>query len=239
MKNSFFIGVIVCLLGLTPIAFAESAQPIKQIPFNEGDQLSLPLSAVDVNRLVVRNDLISAITCPANLCVTRQDKTGSAYITLNTSTTFTLFTVTESGRHLSMLVVPSKEPGFTYEFVPTGKSDNAVHWEEEGAYTDRLVDLLRDMMRGELPRGYGYHEIPHAKSFSFKKAASFTLIAEYQGEHWRGEVYEVHNNSKKSLLLTPNGFYESGVKAVALSKQTLVPGETGYVYEVKGMEVLS
>ena len=238
MKNSFLSFMMVSLLGITPVAFSDTSHPIQQIPFNEGDQLNVALSMVDANRLVVSHDLISAITCPANLCMTRQDKTGSAYITLNTSTAFTLFTVTESGRHFSLFVTPTKESGFTYEFMPHGKSDHAVHWEEEGAYTDRLVSLLKDMMRGEVPEGYGYHEIPHADPSSFKNSASLALIAEYQGEHWRGEVYEIHNNAKKSLLLTPNGFYDASVKAVALSKQTLVPGETGYVYEVKDGEVL-
>lgn len=234
MKNSLCVFAVISCLSTS--AFAEGVTPIKEVPFSEGDQLTLPLSTVDVNRLVVNHDLISAITCPTNVCVTRQDKTGSAYITLNTSTNFTLFMVTESGRHVSVLVSPEAKPGFTYEFVPMGKNNLAAHWEEQGEYTSQLISVLRDMMRGNISEGYGYREIPHASSSSFKKSASLTLIAEYPGEHWVGQVYEIHNASKKSLLLTPNGFYDTGVKAVALSKQTLVPGETGYVYEIKSTE---
>jgi type-F conjugative transfer system secretin TraK len=147
-----------------------------------------------------------------------------------------LFLVTESGRHFSLLVSPDAKPGVTYDFIPMGKSNQAAHWEEQGEYTTQLVSVLRDMMRGDVPDGYGYHAVAHAKPWLFKRAASLTLISEYQGEHWRGEVFEVHNNTKKSLLLTPNGFYGPGVKAVALSKQTLVPGETGYVYDIKSTE---
>ncbi len=238
MKNKFklVLSTLVCLLSITQTVFSEDVHPIKKIPFHEGDQLTLSLSNIDVNRLAVADDLLATVSCPSNMCVTHQDKTGSAYVTLNTATPFSLFAVTQTGRHFSILVTPTAEPGLTYELIPQDSNEKALHWEEEGPYAERLVDLIKSMMRGETPEGYGYHSVSEAVSVPFANSASLTLIARYQGDHFSGLVYEIHSNLKKSLLLTPNGFYDKNVKAVALSTQSLEQGEVGYVYEVISTE---
>ncbi|WP_439899211.1 TraK domain-containing protein [Photobacterium leiognathi] len=52
---------------LTPLVWAQATPPTT-VPFADNETVSLTLSSLDINRLVVRGDRITSVTCPTGFC---------------------------------------------------------------------------------------------------------------------------------------------------------------------------
>lgn len=55
----------------------------------------------------------------------------------------------------------------------------------------------------------------------------------WQADIYKGESFEVYNNSKKSIKLNPSWFAGNAVKAVKLSKMTLAPKDKASLYRIE------
>ncbi|MCX7125444.1 MAG: type-F conjugative transfer system secretin TraK [Gammaproteobacteria bacterium] len=136
----------------------------KNISFSDNQMISVNLSSTNVNRIVVPNDQITNIICPTNFCTSKHnsnDVSGAAYVQLLTQNPFTLFVSTSNGHHVSLSVTPTNSNGKTLVLNPLSSSLKAEAWETESSYRTLLITLVRDMMNGTTPSGYGFTAISH------------------------------------------------------------------------------
>lgn len=66
--------------------------------------------------------------------------------------------------------------------------------------------------------------------------AKLTLVNRYDSEELVGEEYQITNVTKVLLQLREQEFYRNNVYAVSLSKLSLEPNDTAFVYVVRGKE---
>jgi len=237
MKTLIFLLIVLCISTLG-IAFAEEPN---QISFAEGETKIITLSQNNINHLTVQGDLITHVNCPQGACTVNQypdDATGSIYLVVNPGKTFTLYLATNSNRHFALQITPHMMAGQTILLVPTdGASQPAKAWETSGAYVQALTRLMKAMMSGDVPEGYGINEKPQEKGdadiTTLDKKLSMKLVSQYVGDQLRGEHYLVKNISKDPLTLSPSHFYHPGIRAVALTQQTLKPSETSDLYLIQ------
>jgi conjugal transfer pilus assembly protein TraK len=208
---------------------------VQSISFAENDQLTLMLSTVDANRLFVDGDRINAVNAPVGYIAAKNDDSGSVYLNVQVKQPFTVFITTALGRHFSVLVIPKAVIGKTYELKPTGPTVAATMWEKNTGYEKILSDLIKGMETRQPPEGYGFQAMDKTKltAKDFYGVADLLLIEIYPGSQLIGHVYVIQNKTKKPLTLSENMFYERGVRAVALSQQTVAPGQSSMVYQVR------
>lgn len=200
----------------------------EDIFFTDNEQIRVSLSNRDINKIVVRGDKIRSINGPTNFYQAKNDLVGAVYLTIYGKERFTLFLTTLNGRSCSLLVTPKKVPGRT--LVLRGPGLLAQHLEDDG-YQKDLVNFITGMINDE-PK-YIYHKpAKSSKKVDFYDVANIKHVASYSHGSLVGIVAAVENKSRKSITLKPNYFYQTGVKAVALSKQTLAPRELALLYQV-------
>ena len=210
MLSKFFIFIIGFLLSVEILA--------KEIFFADNEQISVSLSNKDINKILVKGDKIQSLNGPAGLYTTKNDITGSVYISLSGDTQFTLFISTANGRSLSLLVSPKQMAGSTIILSSEPEED--------------FIALMEAMMNNKTLENYSYKEEKESKKTDFYNIADIRPIASYSGSCLVGIVSEIKNKTKKSIILKPSYFYKPGVRAVSLTKQEIAAAETGYLYQV-------
>lgn len=204
--------------------------------FADNEQINVILSNRDINRLLVSGDKIQSINGPAGLYTAKNDAIGSGYISLYGDTTFTIFVSTVKGHNFSLLVSPRSVAGRTVILNPTTPSVLTTRFEETESYQKVLVALITSMINNEAIEDYAYSEAKGSKKTQFYGIADIKPIAFYSGSHLVGIVSELKNRSKSPITLKPSYFYKAGVRAVALSCQTIAPSEVGLLYQVISRE---
>lgn len=204
----------------------------KTISFADNEQINVVLSKVDINRITVQNDKILSLNGPTGLYTAKNDENGAAYITLYADTPFTLYVTTVGGHSFSLFVVSAATVGKTIVFIPTSLPKAADTQEEASTYQQNLIILMNAMLSKTSLEDYAYNEIKKGKSQDFLGLAKLTPIASYNGATQEGIIYEIKNKTSRVITFNPANFYQTGVRAVALSKQTLAPDDTGLLYEI-------
>lgn len=214
---------------LNILGIKNSAQ---NISFSDNEQVSVTLSNTDINRIAIQGDKIQNINAPMGLYTARNDVNGAAYLTFNGTLPFTMYLTTVGGHNLSLFINPRPIVGKAVIFQPTTASATTAHWEETSSYQKILVTLITGMINHQTPDGYLYGETHKPKSTDFYCIANLKPLAFYTGSHLTGVVFEIKNKTKESITLRPAYFYQPGVRAVALSRQTINPQATAFLYEV-------
>lgn len=234
------------LIGLLTLTLAQSAiaaQPLT-IPFSDNETLSLNLSSLDINRLVVQDDRITSITCPTGFCtmpagneegvMAPVDPQGAGLIGINVQEPFTLYITTEKGRSFGAFVRPLAVPAITTVFVSTERdTEQAAEFEKQSPYSQTIATLIRHMVQDSTPEGYIRTPITVKKSEVHAKLIITPLIS-YQGEALTGVTYRVSNKTAQYLPVSPTSFYNQGVKAVSFSSESIPPHSSIYMYQVIG-----
>lgn len=208
----------------------------KTISFADNEQISVVLSKVDINRIAIQNDKILSLNGPTGLYTAKNDSDGAAYITLYSDTPFTLYVTTVGGHSLSLFIVPTATVGKTIVFIPTSLPKIADTQEDVSSYQQNLITLMNAMLNKNSLEDYAYREVKKAKSQDFLGLATLTPIANYSGAIQDGIIYKVENKTSRSITFNPANFYQTGVKAIALSQQMLAPHDTGLLYEIVSKE---
>ena len=209
-----------------------SNNPSGTIFFADNEQIKARLSNKDINRLFVVNDKIQSINGPAGSYVAKNDPLGSAYIGVNTEQGFTLFVSTVNGHQFSLLVTPVASSGKTVVLTPTTPSQAPAKHEEAEGYQKTITSLINSMINSEPLQDYAYVPVKESKSYDFYGAAKIKPIGYYLGPNLIGSISIIKNTTKKPLSIKPSGFYTKGVRAVALSQQTLPAKTSGLLYQV-------
>ena len=218
------------------IKIANARDGVMEKFFADNEQINVILSNRDINRVLVSGDKIQSINGPAGLYTAKNDAIGSGYISLYGDTTFTIFVSTVKGHNFSLLVSPRSVAGRTIILTPTTPSVLTSRFEETENYQKVLVTLITSMINNEAIEDYAYSEAKGSKKIPFYGIADIKPIAFYSGSHLVGIISELKNRSKAPIILKPSYFYKPGVRAVALSCQTIAPSEIGLLYQVISRE---
>ena len=221
---------------------------VKEIPFADNEQIKVVLSNRDINRVLVTGDKIKTIHGPTGLYTAKNDNSdpfGSAYLSVYTDTSFTIFFATVKGHNFSLLVTPKMLPGRTVILEPTTPTLFAGNSVETDGYQKMLIDLISNMLNLEPSEDYEYFSISEAKKHkwiknikktNFYNVANVIPVAFYRGEKLSGIISKIENRTKNPLPLKPSYFYQPGIKAIALSLQIISPLESCWLYQIVGQD---
>ena len=209
-------------------------QPIDGISFADNEQIKITLSNRDINRISVIDDKIQSINGPTGFYTAKNDLSGSAYIGINTDNTFTLFASTIKGHQISLLITPRRAPGRTIVLNPTSPSRSSTHVGVIESYQKVMITLISGMISNEMPSDYVYILTKKPKSYDLYRIITVKPIGYYMGSHFLGVISEIRNKTNQSITIKPSNFYaqRQGVRAVALSEETLAPKASGLLYQV-------
>ncbi|WP_305810549.1 type-F conjugative transfer system secretin TraK [Photobacterium leiognathi] len=234
---------------LTPLVWAQATPPTT-VPFADNETVSLTLSSLDINRLVVRGDRITSVTCPTGFCTLPMsgeegaiaaptDPQGASLIALEVQEPFTLYITTEKGHSFGAFVRPLAVPAVTTVFVPLARdTQQAAQFEKSSPYEEVIASLIRHMISETVPQGYQITPVTMSgkrkQADSTPQEVTLTPTLTYQGEVLTGTVYTVTNNTANTVTLHPTAFYQQGVKALSFSSPTLRPHSSLVMYQVTG-----
>ena len=219
-RNPLRLTMTLCLL-VASYTMSTAAIPQTVLPFHNNSTLSIPLSNVDINKIIVLHDKITAIHGPAHCFKVSNGKSGAIYLSLSGNAPFTLFLGTQWGQQVSLWIIPKKIIGKTV-LLKSHSSDSRVRrWEKIDNYQELLISLMKGLMRKKLPTGYGIASVVHQSSFLWHHTISIKPLFSYVGNHLSGITYRIVNKGEHSVHLNPQAFYTQGVAAVALSQQKL------------------
>ncbi|MFC1502841.1 type-F conjugative transfer system secretin TraK [Pseudomonadota bacterium] len=235
-------AAVVAACCIAPWANAKNTPPTTYT-FNDNDTVPVVLSSVDINRLVVKDDKITGIDCPAGFCVvsgTKSDTTGAARLKLNIAVPFVAYVGTKKGRQFGMFITPRARPAVTSEFIGRQNTRQVPSvFDKTAPYTTQLAEFTAQMIRwtqtGDMMGGFSLHPVD-PKTVASALAAPLAVIPDtvFVGKPFSGIRYRVKNNTATVKQLSTAQFYSLSARSAALSATRLAPNETAWLYIVTG-----
>ena len=150
---------------------------------------------------------------------------------------FTVFVKDDQGQVHTVVLTPAQIPGETVILIPPRQRTararrRAMDWEASQPYERTLTELIRHMVLGQAPEGY--EVVATHRAVPLWEETETRLVARYLGGFLSGEVYRLTNASGREMRLAEDEFYRAGVRAVAITRPVLAPGEATEVYLVLG-----
>jgi conjugal transfer pilus assembly protein TraK len=229
-------------IGLLPW-WALANTPPHRIGFDNHETVTATLSTVDINRLVVADDPIQNMSCPAHLCTLssqQQDQSGAVLLSLNTQVPFVLYVTTQSQKNFGVRVQPQAVPARTTLFEYRGMTLADSAFKPQAPYAMQLATLLKQMMRyqaGQLDRieGYQHQAITASDQATVVAQAAAAAVAQiplhvFASPTFTGTVYRLHNQSQTGQALAATAFAGATVRAAAVTQAQLAVGETALLY---------
>ncbi|CAH6836360.1 IncF plasmid conjugative transfer pilus assembly protein TraK [Vibrio chagasii] len=239
--RAFFTIVSLLVALLSPTALADNVAK-RQFNFTDGDTISVTLSSLNINRLLVKGDKIVNVTCPSGFCTSsanQKDKTGSVSLKINIQLPFNAHITTSKGRIFSLFVNPKATPSVVTEFVPSDVAQEQPSVFDRGFdYPSSLAEFTKKMMhyqRDSTPiSGFTLHQVDPKTLPSPKGTLPLVPQVVFVGEDYSGIIYEVKNQSNNNVTLTTAQFYSYAARSAALDRLTLGPNESTHLYLVTG-----
>lgn len=174
---------VMALLLALPLSAQAKNTPPTHYTFNDSETVPVILSSVDINRLVVKDDKITAIDCPEGFCVvtgTKSDNSGAARVNLNLAVPFTAYVSTQKGRHFGLFITPKARPAVTSIFTPEFLREQTPSlFDKQAPYTTLMSEFVAAMMRyhatGEPIKGYQVHSIDNTQA-NLEKAVKQQMV---------------------------------------------------------------
>lgn len=218
--------------------------------FNADSKVSeVVMSKQEQNLLEVKGRRIaSVIPSVAGVLAYQQDTTnGILYFSLandNYMGTVTLFVNDDEGGRYRLILVPTNQPAQEITIVPTNDSKSNANKDDSnqerenlnGSYIYEIKKAMFNLARAA--NGIDVSEdmtrIAVNKDIPLWKEAKLTLLNRYDSGNLMGEEYQLTNVTNSVLQLREQEFYRNNVLAVSLTKLSLEPNESAFVYVVRG-----
>ena len=218
--------------------------------FNADSKVSeVVMSKQEQNLLEVKGRRISSvIPSVAGVLAYQQDTTnGILYFSLandNYMGTVTLFVNDDEGGRYRLILVPTNQPAQEITIVPTNDSKSNTNKDDSnqerenlnGSYIYEIKKAMFNLARAA--NGIDVSEdmtrIAVNKDIPLWKEAKLTLLNRYDSGNLMGEEYQLTNITNSVLQLREQEFYRNNVLAVSLTKLSLEPNESAFVYVVRG-----
>lgn len=218
--------------------------------FNADSKVSeVVMSKQEQNLLEIKGRRISSvIPSVAGVLAYQQDTTnGILYFSLandNYMGTVTLFVNDDEGGRYRLILVPTNQPAQEITIVPTTDSKSNTNkddsnQEQENLNGSYVYEIKRAMFNlARAANGIDVSEdmtrIAVNKDIPLWKEAKLTLLNRYDSGNLMGEEYQLTNVTNSVLQVREQEFYRNNVLAVSLTKLSLEPNESAFVYVVRG-----
>jgi len=109
------------------------------------------------------------------------------------------------------------------------KKDPAEAKYKSDKYSDKIIGLYRQVVRGHIPSGYTVHDLQ--KHTAVIGPVEIIPSKVYSGRDWNIYIYKAHNTGQNELELVESDFYDDGVRAVAIYPEILLkPNQDTNIY---------
>jgi conjugal transfer pilus assembly protein TraK len=235
------IGLLLSFLS--PSLMAKNIAP-NTYTFTDNDTIPIILSSLNLNRLVVRNDNIITLDCPAGFCTSngnKNDTSGSITLRLNIALPFTAQVTTQKGRNFTLFITPRAIPALVSEFVGTANIHNEKSVFTKGfEYPSALATFTQQMMHWSERRthisGFTQHDVDPDSLPEDTHPLGVVPQTVFVGQSYSGIIYRVINQSKTDMVLSTAQFYGPLTRSASIEKETLAPNESTRLYIVTGGE---
>ena len=152
-----------------------------------------------------------------------------------------IFVNDDQGARYRLILVPSNQTSQEIIIVP--KDREAESAKNPTVQTNESHIAMIKKMMAEMAKASNGAQISDDIQMSrvgevipLWKEAKLTLVNRYDSEELVGEEYQSTNVTKVLLQLREQEFYRNNVYAVSVSKLSLEPNDTAFVYVVRGKE---
>lgn len=109
------------------------------------------------------------------------------------------------------------------------KKDPTENKYKSDKYSDKIVGLYRQVVRGHTPSGYTVHKLQ--KHTAVIGPVEIVPSKVFSGRDWNIYIYKAHNTGKEDFELVESDFYDDGVRAVAMYPEILLkPNQDTSIY---------
>ena len=123
----------------------------------------------------------------------------------------------------------------TIQFHAQGGSVKANHWEKNTPYAQMLIDVIKLIMQGHTPKGFGFQD-SKLHDFEFNKHLKMRVMGIWNGNEISIVKYQIHNIIAVDQDLSPEMFYKPNVRAIAITNTHLNANGFTTIYEVLSNE---
>lgn len=228
MRKSFFLALFFEMISQTSTLLA-----LQTYPLVTQQKTTIPISQDQQNRIAIANDRIHQIFgAEGSFDVQNDDVSGQIFVRcLNSQSTKpqTITIVTESGLTQDLKLLPQKiefQSILLKPIVTPEKLDKS-----QPSYLQHLVDLMTTMMEGKKRDAYKVTALQHAER-SFKEPLVIKNQLVYWGEEAEGYIYHLKNEGEETLSLKEKNLALPQDLALAVTQNSLPPGEETYLFVI-------
>ena len=237
-SNSLLRGLLTAIITVMTVPAMVYADQFLKAADNA--TLSGVVSRGEVTRISFTGDDVASLQKikPLNplddFSVTHDPVTGDIYVTLP---------IAYSGKFVNFFATSKR--GYTYKFVlrvsdipatqifvqnPALASDRARQFERAQPFRQTLVKLMRAMWKREVLPGF---KIEWRRGHRIKAGPlKYREVGTYNGNDLVGQVYEVHNKSRKPVHLSEAAFETDNILAISLQSYNLAPKAKTIVFTI-------
>ncbi len=208
------------------------AQATTVVDMAQGESQFVKVSGKDLNRIVVPQENPKVFTASQALDIKIEGN--QVFVRAQEGLTTAELFIVANERAYSLILVSADIPAQTIVIRDPGEDGKkAASWEKEHDYVVTVKHLIKALAAETVPEGYEVIDPEPEGEKYIVKSCSLALAKKYRGFHLSGLVFTLENPGKENVTFTENEFYQPGVLAVSIEKQTLLPGEKTRAYIVR------
>lgn len=222
---------LVMLLSMIMVMPVHAVQIVQSF---DDESIQARISSKETSRITLVGDRIKQYFAAQGRFHVEQDvDKGDLYITPTVAyqdKPINLFITSEVGKTVSLELTPVEQPSETIA-IKLSSEDKAVarNWEQSNEYTQSLINLIKAMRQGDVPKGYQLEAVD-------QELKGYRVISEYRGSQFKGQVIEVDNNTKETKSISRYSFAHLNPLAIAIENASINPNESTRVFVVTSHE---
>lgn len=239
MRLFSFTWITLCTLSV----YANT--PPTTIHFHDNETVNAVLSSMDMNRIIIDDDQVQNISCPANFCTIsakKNDQSGAVLLSLSTHVPFVLYVTTKHQKNFGVFVTPQAQPAKTTIFQhQSSRLPSFLALKKDTPYASLLADFMKSMIQlnqGQLKKVDGFHIslVPQAsqqemiKSAPEDKTVLVIPTTVLSSREMSGIIYRLINQTGQIQNIHASDYYSESARAASVSRATLGVGEEAFLY---------
>lgn len=232
MRSFVFVASLITALSASPVYALQTITPV------EGTNSFAKCSAKETTRLAIDGGKIRRIIAnDGELVVEKDEERGQFFIKpVSVEKPINLRLLSSSGKWFSLVLQPTDVPQEDVVLLdPDARttSPNAQPDQKNTPHERTLRQLIDAMADGA--RGVSRLEVSVVnREIALWQDTRFVLLARYRDKSWTGERYELTNLGATQIRVVEQELFRQGVAAVAIENLALDPGQSTFVYVVRG-----
>lgn len=236
-KIAASLSNVIILLLLVVFALPIPAVASLQVFMTEGETKMVEMSGRDLN--CIKTSVIGITVGTNSKSLDVSVKQGNVFVSFKEGEKDPqdLLFMTPNGNVFTLILVPKSIPSQTVILkLPGTHSSKDEEHEPQADYVDKLKEVIKSMYHDVVPEGFSMKE--ENKNVLKWAGLSMTMTYSYNGAAIKGETYHIQNQTRNTIRILPNDFYEKGVLAVSVDTNDLAPKETTRVFILKRKDEL-